>query len=283
MLPDFHPMTRQDLDFVDEMIASVGWSSQNRPVFEAFLQNDPAGCFIAEMEGRPIGTAIGTPYGNCGFIGEVIVREELRNQGIGRHLVEHVIAYLQSRGARSIYLDGAERAIPLYERLGFRRICPSLRLAGKLQPKTHPHLRPMEGTDLAGIIQFDRQAFGADRSFFLRWRFEQHPDLAFIYEVAGVASGYILARRYGAAVSVGPWLAGEAVTNPLDMLEALAVRTGDAILHIGVLECNTLALKLLEDAGFQVREDIPWRMVLGQDVGLGQAASCFAIGSPAKG
>jgi predicted N-acetyltransferase YhbS len=283
VLAGFRTMTHQDLDFVDEMIASVDWPSQNRPVFEAFLQNDPAGCFIAELEGRPIGTAIGTPYGNCGFIGEVIVRAELRNQGIGRQLVEHVIAYLRGRGARSIYLDGAEKAIPLYERLGFQRICPSLRLAGKLQPKAHPHLRLTEETDLAGIFELDRQAFGADRSFFLRWRFEQHPDLALIHEVNGITTGYILARRYGTAVSVGPWLAGEAVAKPLDMLEALAMRTGDAMLNIGVLECNTLALKLLEDAGFQVREDIPWRMVLGEDAGLGRAAACFAIGSPAKG
>ncbi len=279
----FRLMIGNDLDFVDEMIAAVGWQSQNRPVFEAFLEHDPTGCFVAELEERPVGTAIGTPYGTCGFIGEVIVREELRNQGIGKKLVEHVIAYLHGRGSKSIYLDGAQQAIPLYERLGFKRICPSLRLAGRLQPKAHSHIRSMAEADLPAIFELDQQVFGADRSFFLRWRFEQHPDLALIYEDKGSPAGYILARRYSDAVAVGPWLAGEAVDHPLEMLEALAGQTGSAMLTLGVLECNSLAVKLLEDAGLEPRVDVPWRMVLGKDVGLGQSAACFAIGSPAKG
>jgi predicted N-acetyltransferase YhbS len=279
----FRTMTRNDLDFVDEMIRAVGWASQNRPVFEAFLEYDPAGCFIAEMEDRPIGTAIGTPYSACGFIGEVVVRAELRNQGLGRQLVEHVIAYLHSRGAQGICLDGAARAIPLYERLGFQRICPSLRFFGKLQPKTHPHVRPMTATDLKAVFAFDRQAWGADRSFFLRKRFEQCPDLAFVQEREGVVSAYVFGRRHSNAVTIGPWLASESVTEPLGLLETLAERTGDSVLNIGVLEFNDRAVKCLREVGFERRTDVPWRMVLGKDTGLGRSPVCFAIGSPAKG
>lgn len=279
----FRTMTRTDLDFIDEMILAVGWASQSRPVFEAFMENDPQGCFIAELEGRPIGTAIGTPYGACGFIGEVIVRAELRNQGIGRQLVEHVIAYLRGRGAEGVCLDGAEKAIPLYERLGFQRICPSLRFTGTLQFKPHPLVRPMTAADLSAVFAFDRQAWGADRSFFLRKRFEQHPDLAFIQEREGVASAYVFGRRHGNAVTVGPWLASESVSDPLGLLEMLAGQTGDSVLNIGVLECNSRAVKCLEQAGFEKRDDVPWRMVLGRDTGLGRSPVCFAIGSPAKG
>ncbi len=279
----FRSMAHGDLDFVDEMIAAVDWQSQNRPVFEAFLENDPAGCFIAEQDGRPVGTAVGTPYGECGFIGEVIVREEQRGKGIGKLLMKHTIAYLHGCGVRSIFLDGVVKAVPLYERLGFNRICPSLRFAGRVQPKAHSHIRPLTATDLPGIFAMDRTSFGADRSFFLRKRFEEHPDLAFLYEEKGLPAGYILGRRYGDAVAIGPWLASEVVANPLDMLAALAGSTASAMLNLGVLECNALAVKLLEDAGFTLADDPPWRMVLGRNTGLGQSTTCFAIGSPAKG
>ena len=49
----------------------------------------------------------------------VFVLDEFRNHGIGRALVEAVIAEARSRGLGYLIVHPSQRAYPLYERLGF--------------------------------------------------------------------------------------------------------------------------------------------------------------------
>jgi ribosomal protein S18 acetylase RimI-like enzyme len=49
------------------------------------------------------------------------VLSELRNQGIGKALVEAVITEARSREVGYLIVHPSQRAYPLYERLGFNR------------------------------------------------------------------------------------------------------------------------------------------------------------------
>jgi GNAT superfamily N-acetyltransferase len=55
----------------------------------------------------------------AGNMQSVFVLEEFRNHGIGRRLVEAVIAEARSRGLGYLIVHPSQRAYPLYERLGF--------------------------------------------------------------------------------------------------------------------------------------------------------------------
>ena len=90
-------MQYSDLDFVSFCTESEGWSAETREVFEGFLAYDPSGCFIAESEGRRIGMCVGVSYGDCGFVGELIVIKEARGSDVGRKLFGHTIQYLQDK------------------------------------------------------------------------------------------------------------------------------------------------------------------------------------------
>lgn len=152
------PMCSFDLDFAAGCTAAEGWASETRQEFEGFLAHDPDGCFVAEVNGNPIGICVATSYGEAGFLGELIVVPEMRGRGVGHRLIGHAVEYLRSRGAQNIFLDGDPPVVPLYERVGFRKVCRSLRFGGRIQRQSHPHVRAMRADDLDTIGAMDRDA-----------------------------------------------------------------------------------------------------------------------------
>lgn len=170
-------MIPTDLDFCVENVTREGWLSETRDTFEMFFAHDSGGCYIAEEQEAPIGICVATAYETSGFLGELIVVHERRGQSVGRQLLEHAIGCLRRRGCASIYIDGDLPAVPLYERLGFRTLCDSLRFVGHVEPRIVHGVRPLSATDLAAIYDLDREAFGADRSFLIRHKLMQHPAL----------------------------------------------------------------------------------------------------------
>ena len=82
---------------------------------------------------------------------------------------------------------------------------------------------------------------------------------------------------------MGPWYAPEASTPAENLIHAVEPTLAGCEISIGVLASNRPAAALLQDCGLMPYPSPPWRMVLGQDSGLGAAPQLIAIGSPAKG
>jgi ribosomal protein S18 acetylase RimI-like enzyme len=281
-----------DLDFAASCTAAEGWRTQTRAEFEGFYAHDPEGCFLAEQEGTPLGICIATPYkgpalvgygfvGAPSFIGELIVVPEARGQGIGRRLLDTAIAYLE--GAQGIYLDAVRAAAPWYERVGFRKVCQSLRFSGTIEGRAHANVRGMRVADLDAVCALDRSAFGADRRFFLERRWQRFPELGRVLEVDGRIAGFALATRVDDLVAIGPWVARPEVDRPADLLEGIALAAPGCTLGLGVLEINAAALSAVRELGLSKYAEPPWRMVLGPASDLGTSPMAYAIGSPAKG
>jgi ribosomal protein S18 acetylase RimI-like enzyme len=276
-------MQAADLDFAAWCTANEGWASETRAEFEGFWAHDPEGCLIAEAEGQPIGIGIATSYGGRGFIGELIVTAAWRGRGVGRAMMDRAVTYLRDGGAHSIFLDGVVKAVSLYERAGFRKICRSLRFYGHLEGRLSPAVRPMRAEDIGTVSAADRQAFGADRRFFLERRLRLYPELCRVLESDGEIAGFIMGRRATGIVSAGPWWVRPDAPRPADLLAALAVEAGDAVIGLGVLETNTPAVTLIRSLGLDEHPTPPWRMVLGESARLGASPELYANGSAAKG
>ena len=282
-LVQIRPMLPSDLDFAAGLTALEGWRGETRQAFEGFLAYHPDGCFIAEIGGRRSGMCVATPYQSFGFIGELIVVEAQRGRGVGRQLLEHAIAHLRERGATAIFLDGVLKAVPLYERAGFRKLCRSWRFNGNIPNAAYPGTRPMRAADLDAVAALDRVAFGADRSFFLERRLAQNPDLCLVLEDQSGMRGFIMGRRAGESVSAGPWIAAPGSPHPASLLESLACQAGATTLKFGMLGSNPGALASIESFGLDENPASPWRMVLGEPGLPGEPSQIYAIGSPAKG
>jgi predicted N-acetyltransferase YhbS len=291
-------MTAADIDFATGLTHQAGWASESQDVFAAFLAHDAAGCLIAEAGGEKAGVCVATKYGRNGFIGELIVSKHLRLLGIGQLLFQRALDYLLAGQLESIYLDGDLNAVSYYEKMGFRKLCRSLRFHGKFKGKKHDPIRHMLPEDLDRICEMDLELFGDDRSFFLRRRAERFPRMCLVAEREGRINGWIMARPGDGLLAVGPW-ATLVPEDAASLLEHLASEHGTETLRIGVLEKNADAVRLLRSWPGLVEGIHSWRMVrgpsdpLGGDrVGarrdglqgrLGDHPALYAIGSGAKG
>jgi len=276
-------MQAGDLAFAASLTLGEQWHSETLEEFEGFFSRDPAGCLVAEQGGRRVGIGVATSYGDTGFLGQIVVHPEWRGQGIGDRMVGALLSRLRSVGVRSVYLDGTSAGVPLYERHGFRKVQPSLRYAGEVRGLPHPQVRPMRAGDLAAVCDLDREWWGEDRSFFLERRWRLHGGLCHVLEQDGAVRGYVLARRRGEKLWVGPWCAAADVDAPEALLLALA-EPGTAVqVHAGALASSVRAQRAFERLGLQLADNPPWRMVCGPDTALGQSVEVLANGTSAKG
>jgi len=279
---DIRQMIRSDLDFAVFCTETEGWDSEVREVFEGFHTFFPGGCFIAEEEDKPAGIVVATSYADHGFIGELIVLHRYRGRGIGTALFRRAVDVLRERGVRTILLDGDLKAVPIYERGGFRRLCRSLRFNGSIRGCMSGSIRPMSVKDLVAISQIDREIFGDDRSFFLEDCLRNYPGYCLVEEKKGRVTGYLFGRKGRGLIAAGPWAVlpgGE----PMAMLESLSCVADGISLRIGVLENNLEATRFMRSLHGFDEEEYSWRMEWGLPSDLGDNPCLFGIGSPARG
>ena len=112
-------MTAGDIPAGMRLKDTAGWN-QTQGDWERFLRASPEGCFVAEREGRVVGTAATIVYeGRFAWIGMVLVDPATRGQGIGTKLLEKTIEYLDGCGIPSLKLDATPQGKPIYQKLGF--------------------------------------------------------------------------------------------------------------------------------------------------------------------
>jgi ribosomal-protein-alanine N-acetyltransferase len=114
---------RGDLDAVLEIDRASFSSPWTREMYEEELRNDRSFIFVARRAECPI-------VGYCSFwvildeihVNNVAVRPEWRRRGIGRELVDHMLAEGLARRCRAATLEVRRlntAALQLYEKMGF--------------------------------------------------------------------------------------------------------------------------------------------------------------------
>src|SRR5258708_8661778 len=160
-------MTEGDRRFADTVRSLAGWN-QTPDDWNRFLTMEPGGCFVAEWDATPAGTATTITYGaELGWIGMVLGHPDYRRMGIGNALLKRCIDYLRERGVRCIKLDATPLGKAVYDRLGFgsewnlarweRAGIPPHSAAGR------PGIRSWRDADAAMIDEFDAPAFWTSR------------------------------------------------------------------------------------------------------------------------
>src|SRR5437867_3450463 len=119
MSPHFRLMTEADIPAGMRLKELAGWN-QTPSDWERFLRGSPAGCFVAELDGRVCGTATTIVYeGRFAWIGMVLVDPECRGRGIGTRLLAKAIEHLDAVGVSTLKLDATPQGRPIYAKLGF--------------------------------------------------------------------------------------------------------------------------------------------------------------------
>jgi predicted N-acetyltransferase YhbS len=272
-----------DIEFACRCTELEGWKSEARSEFEACLEYDPLGGFVAQESCGPVGLCVSVSYGAVGFLGELVVLPSWRRRGIGSALFEHALNYLKDQGCRNTFLDADKDAIPLYERFGFRKLFRRPRFAGLVPPASGDAARGMRPEDLPQVELLDRNAFGADRSFFLRRNFALYPELCSILEQGGQVLGYVMGHLGSGCVALGPWIASPALDRPGRLIEGLGPTLRGTRVTLGVLESNPRAVPEVRKLGLEEAPGETWRMVCGPADHLEDEGWVLAVGSPGRG
>ena len=197
---------------VDDLAAGYGLSSEQKwphriEDWEMLLSLGLG--YVAERDGEVIGTAMAWLYGlDAATLGMVIVSPAAQGMGLGRRLMEAVMADL---GDRTILLNATDEGAPLYRKLGFESIGPVFQHQGaafsvpvaELIPDER--VRPLGAKDMPSLHGLARRATGMNRDAMLD---------ALVPGAQGVVLtrsnepvGFALFRRFGRGYVVGPTIA----------------------------------------------------------------------------
>jgi ribosomal protein S18 acetylase RimI-like enzyme len=269
-----------DISFALTQTAREGWDN-TAASFEVCLAHDPAGCFIAELDGQPAGMITTTRYARAAWIGHLIVPPEDRRQGIGEQLMAHTMQHLASQGVQTIRLEADPPGVNLYRRLGFVDEFESLRFEtfGPVDTDS-TEADPMTPHDLPEVAAFDAQHFGDDRGRLLELLFD-HAAAGLCVRARGDLAGYLLVSPSTRGLRLGPWVASDAASARTLLKTALAqVTTGTIVL--GVPQPNLRAVALLESFQF-ARTPSCRRMVHGPQSATGRPHNVYGIANGAMG
>lgn len=280
------PMTPADIPFGMKLKTLAGWN-QTEGDWRALLRYTPEGCFVAEWEGRPVGTATTTIHdGKVAWIGMVLVHPEFRRLGIGKSLLKHCIAWLQQLGIPSIKLDATPAGKTVYVPLGFRDEYELERV----EAIADCGLRVADcgiqtgAADAQAILSLDTEAFGVPRPAVLQRLLDDHPDLCWTTSAPSssfrIPPGFLLARPGANAWHLGPWVARSEETAEALLRACLARLAGQRV--FADVPVNHPARQLAARHGFKPQRPLT-RMWLGCNAWPGNPALTYAVADPAKG
>lgn len=202
----YRPMNENDLPAAHALSQTVRWP--HRPDDWRLVQRLGTG-FVAEEDGAVIGTALCWRQGaQHGSLGMIIVSPDHQGKGIGRRLMQLVLAEL---GDRCTLLIATPAGQPLYENLGFQATGTIHQHQGKMAstaPVALPpggNVRPAESRDVAKIIELASLGSGMSRGEVLKQLVSVAEGA--VLERDGELAGFSLLRHFGRGYAIGPVVA----------------------------------------------------------------------------
>lgn len=228
----------------------------------------------AVTDGRLIGTALLTPYGdNAATCNMIIVAPSARGKGLGRHLMERL---LQMTGDRECRLIATASGLPLYERLGFVATGEIVQYQGTACAIPAPVTAP---ADLAEVMAMDRAATGMNREDLLRALFAQSPFLT-VRDDAGL-QGFVAPRLFGRGQLAGPLIARDDAAAEA-LLHATIAAAAGGFLRVDLAPDGAGFAPLLSQAGLShVGGGVAMVRAGRKDAAPQGAAKAYALASQA--
>jgi GNAT superfamily N-acetyltransferase len=106
-----------DREFEQHVAAWIAAEGDRRLIWIAALDGEPAGlASLLEYHRMPRPDRLDSRWG---YVGNMFVREDLRDRGVGSALLAAIIGESDRRGYARLVLSPTERAVALYRRAGF--------------------------------------------------------------------------------------------------------------------------------------------------------------------
>lgn len=194
---DLLPMTPAHLPAAHALSQAAGWPHR---IEDWALTLSVSQGVTAVSDGQVVGTAICSVFGPVATLNMIIVDQSMRGRGVGRLLMQRIIALAAGREMR---LVATEDGLPLYRKLGFvacGQIVQHQGLALAARPE-----RPVRGgpADPVALATMDTAASGMERAPLLT-------RIAATGETLRTEGGFALLRAFGRGHVLGPVVARDA-------------------------------------------------------------------------
>jgi GNAT superfamily N-acetyltransferase len=274
------PLTVADIAFGMQLKQQAGWN-QTEADWQRCLALEPEGCFVAELDGTPVGTTTTCLFGPVAWVAMVLVEVSVRGRGVGRALMTAALMYLESRRVRSIRLDATPLGKPLYEKLGFVSQFTLTRYDGVLPPaaETVAEVEPADADQMAEIAALDRALTGTDRRKLLQRLFDERPGAFRVVRSQGRLTGFASARPRAHALQMGPCL-GSAEAGMALFTDTQSLYAGQRVV-MDIPNDNLAARQRAEQMGLVPTRQL-LRMRRGEPV-LEQIENLWVSYGPEKG
>ncbi|MFF4800195.1 GNAT family N-acetyltransferase [Streptomyces sp. NPDC001351] len=219
-------LTLRDLTACADLSEDRGWPREEHKW--GLLLTAGKGYGIDDPDGGLVSACVVTEYGpqqhpDLAAIGMVLVAERHARQGIGRHLMRHIISAM---GTTPLTLHATPNGRPLYEELGFKVTGRAEMMRGHFTPGgPEPKVvtRAATAEDLPAILRLDEEVFGADRTPVIT-RLPAFADRLRVAEEGGRLIGYAAAWPNMETHVVGPLIARDTQTAKA-LIASLAAHT----------------------------------------------------------
>jgi GNAT superfamily N-acetyltransferase len=291
---EIRQMTTNDIPFGLRLSRQAGWN-QTESDWLRFMDMEPEGCFVAELDGCPVGTTTTCVFDKVAWIAMVLVDKEVRGRGVGTKLLRYALNYLDRLKVKTVRLDATHLGRPVYEKLGFvpeyelvrfEGIAPSSRtLGGSLKAagfgdgggKAIPNLLLMP--PFTDMIEFDGRMTGTNREKMLSRLFNEFPQNTRILMHRDKIQGFVTMRPGANAIQVGPCIAAMKV-GPALLSDALNKCAGKAV-FVDIPTGNVRAVKIAELGGLKIQRRF-MRMCRGERI-KDNIEAIWASSGPEKG
>jgi GNAT superfamily N-acetyltransferase len=252
-------MTPADVEPVVAAFVRENWGDR-RLNLEFVTRHAETHPFVAEADGRIVGTGVLSVNGSVGWIGTIWVEPAWRRQGVGMALTEATIDVAESAGCRTLLLVATDAGRPLYEKIGFEiqtwyRI---LEAPGLGDAAIDARIRRYEAADLPAMAELSMAATGEDRMHLLA-SFASPETATCLVADDGTLGGFVVRAPWGGGSTIAPRLEdAEAI------LHARRVGRGpDHRIRAGLLTENQAGVERLLTAGWTESWSAP-RLIRGE-------------------
>jgi GNAT superfamily N-acetyltransferase len=257
-------MTIADVPAGMRLKTEAGWN-QTEADWHRMLSLQPEGCFVAELEGRPVGTTTTCVFDSVGWIAMVLVEKAARGKGIGTSMMRHALAYLDGCEVRTARLDATSLGRPVYEPLGFVAEYELARWTGVgAGGQTAACVAPVSGNLMESVYQLDCRITGTNRRRLLEQFLRERPDALLSFTDCGHIAGYTWIRPGERFTEIGPAVALDP-TAGLAILDAAMARCEGKPVVVDIPIDNRPAMEWAERHGLAVQRTFT-RMSRGQRI-----------------
>jgi len=273
-------MALDDLPLGCDLNDFAGWN-QSLLDWQRLLTLEPAGCFVAEWDGQPVGTTCTTRFDTIAWISMVLVDAAFRGRGIGTQLMRHAIAWLDQCGVRTVRLDATALGRPVYEKLGFSAEYEVARWEGMaVGGEMGRGITLAIDSHLEAISALDCQVTGTPRGRLLTRLFAERPQAMRVAVTQGSITGFSGVRLGGRARQVGPVVALDASSGSGLLDAAISDHQGQTV-FLDVPLPNRPAMQWAEARRLRIQRQF-LRMVRGRPV-ADRPEQIWASFGPEKG